>query len=296
MMLDRGENLDWFSSTEVVTEAVVSGLAFYLFLVHMFTAKKPFIEPGMFVDRNFAIGLLLIFIVGVILLGTLSLMTPYLQNLMDYPVLTAGLVLAPRGIGTMAAMMMVGRLITRIDARWLIALGISLLTLSLYEMAGYTPDVSQANLVIVGIIQGLGLGFVFVPLSTVTFATLAPQFRVQGTSLFSLMRNIGSSIGISLMIFLLSHNGQILHAELGAHITPFNDLLRQPGIASAWNLSTAAGRAALDAEINRQGAIIAYANDFRLMMYLVLVTLPLVALLRRSGAPSGGHAAAAALD
>jgi DHA2 family multidrug resistance protein len=296
MMLDRGENLDWFSSGEVVTEAVISGLAFYMFLVHMFTAKKPFIEPGMFVDRNFAIGLLLIFIVGVILLGSLALLTPYLQNLMDYPVLTAGLVLAPRGVGTMAAMMLVGRLITRVDARFMIALGICLLALSLYEMAGYTPDVSQVNLVVVGIIQGLGLGFVFVPLSTVTFATLAPHYRVQGTSLFSLMRNIGSSIGISLMIFFLSHNGQIMHAELGAHITPFNDLLRQPGIASAWNLATAAGRAALDAEINRQGSIIAYANDFRLMMYLVLVTLPLVALLRRSGAPSGGHAAAAALD
>ena len=291
MMLDRGEQLDWFGSREIVIETALAGLAFYLFLVHTFTSDRPFISPAMFRDRNFAVGLFFIFVVGIILLATLALLTPYLQNLMGYPVLTAGTVLAPRGIGTMVAMMIVGRLIARVDPRLLVLFGLVLTAAVLWEMTGFTPDVSKWTLVRTGIVQGLGLGFMFVPLSTITFATLAPAYRTQGTALFSLLRNLGSSIGISFVTFLLARNTQIMHADLAAHVTPFNQALREGAAARIWNLGTLAGRAALDGEITRQATIVAYANDFKLMMLVTLAAMPMIVLLRKARAPSDAHAA-----
>ena len=282
MMLDRGEQLDWFSSTEIVLEFVLAMLALYLFLVHTFTAEHPFIDPRMFRDRNFSLGLVFIFIVGIILLATLALLTPYLQNLMGYPVLTAGWVLAPRGIGTMLAMMAVGRLINMVDARLLVLSGLLLTAYVLWEMAGYTPDVSQQTLIVQGVLQGVGLGLMFVPLSTITFATLPAQYRTEGTALFSLLRNIGSSIGISLVIFLLTRNTQIVHSALVEHVTPFNPALRDPAISHIWDMATVAGRAALNAEVTRQATIVAYSNDFRFMMIIALASVPFIFLLRRA--------------
>jgi DHA2 family multidrug resistance protein len=291
MMLDRGEQLDWFSSTEIILEAGLAGLSTYLFVVHTFTAERPFIDPRMFRDRNFSVGLIFIFMVGIILLATLALLTPYLQNLMGYPVITAGLVLAPRGVGTMIAMMIVGRIINRVDPRALIFFGLVLTAFVLWQMTGFTPDVSQATLIQTGVLQGVGLGFIFVPLSTITFATIPPEFRTQGTAMFSLMRNIGSSIGISLVVFLLSRNIQIMHSQLAAHVTPFNEPLRNPAVAQMWNLATTAGRAALNGEITRQATIIAYANDFKLMMMVALAAVPFVFFLRRAARQGGTESA-----
>jgi DHA2 family multidrug resistance protein len=292
LMLDRGETKDWFSSTEIVAYAVISGLCFYLFLVHMFTAKRPFIEPALFKDRNFATGLLFIFIVGIILLATLSLLPPFLQNLMDYPVLTTGYLLAPRGVGTMCAMFLVGFLTGRLDIRLLILIGISLTALSLWQMAGFTADVSSGAIIESGLIQGLGLGFMFVPLSTIAFATLPVERRTEATAMFSLMRNIGSSIGISVVVSLLAQNTQINHATLAEHATPFNPIFQHPNIAHYWGLGSQAGLAALNAEITQQAATIAYVDDFRLMMYLMLLAIPMLLLLR---SPRRQRAAAAAL-
>jgi DHA2 family multidrug resistance protein len=289
MMLDRGEQLDWFSSGEIVAEAAISGLALYLFLVHTFTTDRPFIAPRLFRDRNYTTGLVFIFVVGIILLATLALMTPFLQNLMGYPVLTAGLVMAPRGVGTMLAMMVVGRLINRIDARLLIATGLLLTALSLWEMTGFTTDVSQATIVRTGFVQGLGLGFIFVPLTTVTFATLTPELRTQGTAIYSLMRNIGSSIGISVVIWFLGRNTSVMHASLVEHVTPYDFEVRQ--MSAMWDMATASGRAALDAEITRQATMIGYITDFHLMMLVALCALPLVLLLRRSSQSAPGGAA-----
>ena len=291
MMLDRGEQLDWFSSTEIVIEAVLAALAFYLFLVQTFTVKQPFIDPAIFKDRNLSVGLCFIFVVGIILLASLALITPYLQNLMGYPVITAGMVLAPRGIGTMFAMMLVGRIINKVDPRILLVVGLLITAEVLWEMTRFTPNVSEWTLIRTGVMQGLGLGFMFVPLSTITFATLPAHLRTQGTALYSLMRNIGSSIGISLVIFLLTRNTQIVHAELAGHVTPFNDALGQVGPSHFWNLATTVGKAALNAEVTKQAAVVAYANDFKLMMLVALVALPLVLLLKKAKGQGGGHAA-----
>ena len=296
MMLDRGEQLDWFSSTEIMVEATVSAVAFYLFFVHSFTAKNPFIPLRLFRDRNFATGIGFIFVVGIILLATLALLTPFLQVLMGYPVVTAGLVLAPRGVGTMLAMMAVGKLISRVDTRTLILGGLGLTALALWQMTHFTEDVSQAALIESGFIQGAGLGFIFVPLSTNTFGTLAPADRAQGTGLFSLMRNLGSSIGISVVASLLTSETQVNHADLAGTITPFNRLLQAPPFDRIWDPASLSGRALLDAEITRQATLIGYLDAFKLMLMVSILAMPLVLLLRKPQSAPDAHAAAAALD
>src|ERR1700734_1953712 len=225
LFLDRGERVDWFASPEIRFEAALCVLGFYLFTVHTMSARDPFINPALFRDRNFVIGIMLIFIVGVVLLATLAMLTPYLETLMNYPVLTAGLVLAPRGVGTMAAMAIAGQLLRYIDPRPLIAAGLGITGLALYLMTGFTPDVSQATLVRTGLIQGFGIGCVFVPLSTVAFGTLAPALRTQATGLYNLMRNIGASIGISMMSYLLVRNSATEQAALVEHITPYRQFV-----------------------------------------------------------------------
>jgi MFS transporter, DHA2 family, multidrug resistance protein len=292
MMLDRGESQDWFASTEIVVETVLAGLFLYMFLVHMFTAREPFLEPALFRDRNLAVGLFLIFMVGVILLATLALLPPFLQNLMGFPVLTTGYVLAPRGVGTMIAMIIVGRLIGKLDTRLLILLGIGLTALSLWEMSGFTTEVPISTIVWTGVTQGLGLGFIFVPLSTVTFSTLAAHYRNEGTAMYSLMRNIGSSIGISIVVTLLAQNTQINHAAIADVMTPFRTMLQSPWLPQAWNWHTMSGVAALNGEVTRQAATIAYLNDFTFMMWVTLLSAPLLLLLRKSRMPAVAKPAA----
>ena len=283
LMLDRGQSQDWFTSGEIITESVLSALFLYLFVVHMLTHRRPFLEPGLFKDRNFAIGLVFIFVVGIILLATLALLPPFLQNLMGYPVVTTGFVLAPRGVGTMIAMLLVGRLSDKVDPRLMILAGLGLTAVSLWEMSQFTLQVDTWSIVRTGVTQGLGLGFIFVPLSTITFATLRPQWRNEGTAMFSLMRNIGSSIGISVMVTLLARNTQANHALLSDQLTPFNNALQAAG--HAWAPDTLAGVLALNSEVTRQAAAIAYLSDFRMMMWVTLLAIPLLTLLRKPRHP-----------
>jgi DHA2 family multidrug resistance protein len=291
VFLDRGAQLDWFSSFEILIEAVVAVSAFYVFLVHTFTAKGSFVNPRLFLDRNFTVGMLFIFIVGITYLASLALMTPYLQTLMGYPVVTAGLVMGPRGLGTMVCMFVVGKLIGRIDTRVLLLIGLLLTAWAMYDMTGWTPNVSQWTIAVTGFIQGAGLGFLFVPLTTVTFATLAPEQRADATGLYNLSRNVGSSVGISVVSYLLIRNGQINHAIIGSHVTAVNPGFRNSVIAHAWSPWTASGRAALDQVIQNQASIISYIDDFKLMMILSLCAIPLVLLLRRAASEgSSDHA------
>ena len=281
VLLDRGEQLDWFGSGEIWLETIVAASAFYLFLVHIFTTREPFVKPALFRDRNFAAGTIFIFIVGATYLASLALLPPYLQSLMNYPIVTAGLVLGPRGIGTMGAMMIVGRLVGRVDTRLLLAVGLGLTAWSFYDMTGWTPDISQTMIIGNGVVQGAGLGFLFVPLSTVTLGTLPPQYRTEGAGLYNLSRNIGSSVGISVVTSLLTENTQANHAEIAQHVTAVNRGFDEPMIAQFWNPVTDAGRAALDAMITQQAQIIAYIDDFKLLMIATLVVIPLLVVFNR---------------
>jgi DHA2 family multidrug resistance protein len=301
LMLDRGQDQDWFSSGEIITEAVLAGLGIYLFLVHMATAQKPFIPPRIFKDVNYSASLVMMFAVGVVLLATSALLAPWLQNLGGYPVATAGLVLAPRGFGTMAAMMLSGRLSARVDPRLFMAFGVVLLLWSLYAATGWTPDVDARQLIFALIVQGAALGFIFIPLQVVAFATLPPTMRTDGASLLSLFRNVGSAIGVSVTSSMLAHNIQVNHSELGAYVNPFNRALQGGGAVSHMlDPQTSAGAHILDGMINNQAQIIAYMDDYKLMIWTTLPTLLLLLIMRRPAAapraaaaaqPEDGHAA-----
>lgn len=303
MMLDRGESLDWFASQEVLVEALLAAGCMYLFVVHIFTHDHPFLEPALFKDRNFSVGLAMIFIVGVILLATMALLPPFLQSLMGYPVIDVGLVLAPRGVGTMVAMVVVGKLSGKVDARWLIAAGLSLTSLSMWQMTHFNLMIQGWDIVRTGLVQGVGLGFIFVPLSTLAFSTLAPRYRNEGTALFSLLRNIGSSIGISIVITYLSQRVQINHAVFAQYITPDNLALRMAAEQGLLNLGSPLSLANLNGEVTRQAATLAYLQDFRLMMFVTLMAVPLLVFLQpprkqtaKQAAGASDAAATAALE
>ena len=287
VLLDRGEQLDWFGSGEIWIEAIIAGSAFYLFLVHTFTADAPFVRPALFRDRNFAAGTLFIAIIGLTYYASMALQPPYLQGLMNYPVVTAGLVMGPRGIGTMAAMMLVGRLVGRLDTRLLLGVGLGLTAWSFYAMTGWTPDVSQTEIVVIGVVQGAGLGFLFVPLSSATLATLPPDQRTEGAGIYNLSRNIGSSVGISVVTSLLTQNTQANHADIAQHVTAVNRQFENPAIAHMLNPVTAAGRAALDAIVAQQAQIIAYIDDYKLLMIATLAAVLLLVVFKKPSAGGG---------
>ncbi|MBJ7407600.1 MAG: DHA2 family efflux MFS transporter permease subunit [Bradyrhizobium sp.] len=288
VFLDRGAQLDWFSSLEILIEATVAVSAFYVFLVHTFTAAagNSFVDPRLFLDRNFAVGMLFIFIVGITYLASLALLTPFLQTLMGYPVVTAGIVMGPRGMGTMVCMFLVGRLIGRVDTRWLLMIGLLLTAWAMYDMTGWNQNVSEATIALTGFIQGAGLGFLFVPLTTVTFSTLPEKKRGDATGLYNLSRNVGSSVGISIVCYLLIRNGQINHATISAHVTATNRAFDNSAVLHALSPWSPTGRAALDQLVQMQASIISYIDDFKLMMVLSLAAIPLVLLLRRGGSSS----------
>jgi DHA2 family multidrug resistance protein len=262
-------------------EAVVCVVAFSYFIIHTWSAPEgqSFLSRTLLRDRNFVTGTLFIFVVGMILYATMALLPTLLQSLLDYPVVFTGEVMAPRGVGTMLAMMLVGRMVHRFDPRLIMAGGFLLTALSLYQMAGITPDMGSSTIVVSGFIQGAGLGFTFVPLSMVTFATLAPQLRNEGTPIYSLMRNIGSSVGISLVQMLLTEDTARAHAVLGEHVALGNPLLQT--LPAALSPFTEQGRALLNLEVTRQAALVAYIDDFKLMMWLSLAVLPLLLFIRR---------------
>jgi DHA2 family multidrug resistance protein len=217
----------------------------------------------------------------------MALQPPYLQGLMNYPVVTAGLVMGPRGIGTMAAMMLVGRLVGRLDTRLLLAIGLGLTAWSFYAMTGWTPDVSQTEIIVIGVVQGAGLGFLFVPLSSATLATLPPDQRTEGAGIYNLSRNIGSSVGISVVTSLLTQNTQANHADIAQHVTAVNRQFENPAIAHMLNPVTAAGRAALDAIVAQQAQIIAYIDDYKLLMIATLAAVLLLVVFKKPSAGGG---------
>jgi MFS transporter, DHA2 family, multidrug resistance protein len=293
MMLDRGEQLDWFASWEVRIELGLAIAGAWMFGVHMLSGRNPIFDPAMFKDRNFVIGLLFMTVTGVMLLAGLALLPPLLQGLFGYSVLQAGFLTTPRGIGTLFSMIVVGRLIGKVDPRLLILFGMSMMALSLWQMSGFALNMDQRPIIVSGIVQGLGLGFIFVPLNTIAFGTLDPRYRTTAASLLNLGRNIGGAVGISVVTVLLARNLQISHADLAAHITPYALPPVNPAIVNGAPPITDAALAFLDAEINRQALMIAYIDDFHLMMIVSLCAIPLLLLLRKARRPDGGAPAMA---
>jgi DHA2 family multidrug resistance protein len=279
LMLDRGQTEDWFNAREIVTECVLAGLGLYLFVVHMFTAKKPFIPPALFKDRYFTTATLLMFTTNTVMMASSALIAPYLQNLSGHSVSETGLLMAPRGLGTMAAMLFIARMGGRVDQRKIMALGLSVLGISMFDMSHWTPDISGTRTMITMIIQGFSMGCIWNPVTVISFTTLPPQLRGDATAMQSLCRNIGAAIGISVTAFTLARNIQASHEGLAANLTPFNRMLH--GSLRLVDPLTQHGAALLDQMVNRQALIIAYNNDFLMMSMVSIPALLMLVLLRR---------------
>lgn len=282
MLLDRGQELDWLSSREIVVEAVLAGLGIYLFLIHMLTAERRFLNPAVFRDRNFIASALMSLFISMVMLATSALLAPYLTDLAQYPVYTAGIALAPRGLGTMGAMFVASKLADYVDQRKIMAGGLVVLGLSLNAMGHWTPDVTQEQMMLTLVVQGVALGLIFNPMTVVAFVTLPASLRGDATALQALFRNIGQAVGISVTTLVLTRSAQIAHADIAAGITPFDRLLQGTGaVARLWNPTTPTGAAALNAEITRQAQIIAYNNVFHMMAFIVVPALLLLLLMRQ---------------
>ncbi|AIL65734.1 Multidrug export protein EmrB [Rickettsiales bacterium Ac37b] len=280
LALDRGEQVDWLGSKEIIAYIVITIISLWFFIWHTIYAINPFIKINMFKDLNFLIGLIVIFFLGVLLNASTMLLPPFLQNLMQYPVIDAGILMVPRGIGTMLAISIVSKIINRVKTKFLILFGLILLSFSLKEMTYFNLSVPEHLIVLSGFIQGFGFGFIFVPLSTITFSTLLPKQRTEAAGFYSLMRNIGGSIGISIANVVLSHSVQINHAYLAEYITPYNSKIALYYTTNFANNILLAPFNIINQEITKQAYLIAYLNDFKFMFIMSLIMMPLVLLIR----------------
>ncbi len=285
--LDRGEQKDWFSSWEIRIEAGLAIAAGWMFLVHMVTAKQPLFDRSMFKDRNFATGMVFMAVTGVLLLAGLALLPPLLQNLYGYSVLQSGFLTAPRGVGTLFSMLIAGRLTGKMDARILVGLGVVFMGLSLHMMTGFAIDQPSRPVIMSGLVQGLGLGLIFVPLQSLAFETLAVKARTTAAALLNLSRNIGGSIGISVVSTELVRLTQVSHADMAAHVTQRNIPSLNPALLENLGRYGNVALAYINGEITRQALFIAYLDDFKMMMIITFAILPLLFFMKRGNKVGG---------
>lgn len=281
LFLDRGQQEDWLSSWEIRIELGFAIAASWMFIVHMITAKHPLFDRAMFKDRNFATGLLFMAVTGILLLAGLALLPPLLQNLYGYSVLQSGFLTAPRGVGTLISMLVAGRLTGKMDARILVGIGVALMGVSLWMMTGFALDQPSKPVIMSGVVQGLGLGLIFVPLQSLAFETLAPKMRTTAAALLNLSRNIGGSVGISVVSAQLVRMAQVAHADIASKITEQTLPTTDPTLLQNIAPQGATAIAMINAEATRQALFIAYLDDFKLMMLVTFAVLPLLLLMKR---------------
>ena len=294
MVLDRGPSQDWFQSKEIWTEAILAAVGLWVFVIHTLTTDHPFFDRALLRDRNFVTASVFGFFVGILLFSTMALLPPMMQTLMGYPVLTSGLISMPRGVGSFVAMFLVGRLIGKVDTRLILFVGLTISCAALWQMLNFDLSMTVWPFVISGVIQGLGVGLLFVPLSTLAFATVPPHLRPEGSGIYTLTRNLGSSVGISIMNALVVANTQTLHAALAGKVVATDAVVRA-SLPRMLDPSTTAGITALNGEITRQGSMVAYIDDFRLMLIITIACMPMLLLMRKPRR-AGGEPLHAALD
>ena len=280
LLLDRGQLLDWFASTEIWIEATIAAGAFYLFVVHSLTTDRPFVDLSMFRDRNYVIGNLLGFFLGGLMYGVIALTAPMLAELMNYPIELVGLVTAPRGIGTLIAMPIAGRLSGKVDARLMLFIGLAFCGWSMAMLSGSSLAMDSELVIVSGVIQGFGAGLMFVPITIIVFATLAPRLRNEGAAFNSLIRNLGASVWVSTLQILTIRNEATVHARLAEGLRPDSAVmaLHLPD----FDFVVTESIAMLDREISRQALMVAYVDSFWLIFVACLVVMPLEALLNKS--------------
>lgn len=286
MFLDRGQTLDWFDSGEIWLWTFLAVSAAWMAVVHLSTARQPLFDRALFMDRNFTIAMSFMLAIGLVMFATMALLPPMLQSLFGYDVIDTGLVLMPRGIGVLISMQFAGMAVRRgFDARPVVATGFAICAVSLWQMSQWSLDVDRFHIVYSGLVQGLGMGLVFIPLNVSAFATLAPRMRTDGSSLLNLFRSLGASAGISLTTVMLTRNLQTSHSDLASHVTSAStDLVDVSTVDRFQNLGDTV-LSVIDAEVNRQAAMVAYIDDFRMMMWITIAAIPLAFLMRRTKGP-----------
>lgn len=280
LLLDRGQHEDWFESWEIRIEAIIAVSALWVFFVHQATTKKPMFDRELVTDRNFITSLAFMIMIGVMMFGIFALMPPMLQSLFGYTVFDTGLLLAPRGVGILIAMQIAARFTGKVDARLTVGFGLIVTIYSLWQMTGWGLMMDWHSVALTGLIQGLGMGFVFIPMNQLAFATLSMRHRTDGSSLLYLVRSIGGSLGISVMTTMLARNMQTSHEDLSAHITSSSMAAMDPSTVDRFQTLGEAAMMTLNGEVTRQAAMIAYLDNFQFMMILLIAFLPMVLLLR----------------
>lgn len=289
LALDRGTQLDWLDSPEILLEIAVGVGMLWMFAVHTATARDPLVPRAIFRDRNFVIANLFFMVAMGVAISTSVLIPPMLQTLFHHDTTGAGLMIMPRGIAMMFSMFVVGRIAHRIDARMLVAFGLAVIGISQWMMTGFSLEMDARPVIITGLIQGLGFGFVVVPMNLLAFATLPPETRTTGAALWSLSRNLGSSILIAMFSALAARNLQVSHADLSGELSIIRHPFLQGGIVEQLGLPNEGVLAAMDMEVNRQALMISYLDSFWLMAVMIVGLIPLTFFLRVQKSPAGRH-------
>lgn len=279
LIFDRGQKLDWFESTEIVLWACVGALAFWVFIAHCLTAQQPFLNPRLLLDRNFSIGIAIAFVMGMLSFTSLVLFPTLLHDLRGYPDNAVGTLIAARGLGNWAAFLVIVKF-TRIAPRLAIATGLVLQAGAGYWMAQFDINMTDFDVFWANLLQGFGQSITFTPMTVMAFSTLPPHQVTEGSAVFTLMRNFGSSLFISISVMMLIRSTTANYARLTEFITPYNKVLAFPGLPSSWGMDSTPGLLRLSNEIQRQASMIGYVNAFYLMTFIAAAAVPLAFLLR----------------
>jgi DHA2 family multidrug resistance protein len=279
-ILDRGERLDWFSSPTIILLALTGGGALWVFIVNSFTSKVPFVDPAIFRDKNYVSGIVLRMLFGMLLFGSLVLIPPFLQKQAGYPIVDSGIIMASRGAGAMVSAMMVGRLIKLVDPRKVIVFGMLLSAITMWQFSNYTNDVVLNEVLVNNFLQGVALSCFIIPVNTIAFSTMAAEQRDIGTAFYSLLNNMGRALGIALFASYLARQTQSNHSKLSELISPFADGWQHGVIPESWDLESAAGLQAINRMVSQQSELIAYIDDFRLLAVILVVSIPIVMMMR----------------
>ena len=279
LIMDRGQRLDWLESTEIILEAIIGSIALWIFVAHCLTARGPIVDPRLLQDRNFTVGLFLVFVMGMLSYTPIVLFPGLLNELKGYPEGLIGVLLAGRGIGNLLSFLVVVQATNR-NPRMALAIGMAIQAASGWWMAQLDLNMTTSDVFWTNVVQGFGFGFAFTPMSVLAFATLPTQRVTEGMSLFHLLRNFGSSLFISASIVLLIRSTAENYANMTEKISPYNRMLELPGVAGQWNTQSIDGLAALSGEIQRQASMIGYINAFYLFTIASAIAIPLAWLMR----------------
>jgi DHA2 family multidrug resistance protein len=281
LLLDRGTEKDWFESPEIVIEAIIAGLGFYLFLVQLFTSDNTLFNKKTFRDRNFVEGLFLNFFLGNLTFAFFALLPTYLENLSGDSVLQTGFLLAPRGIATMLTMLFVARIVMKADPRAMMLAGALITQTALWIITAWTPDISPREFVLTTFFQGTASALIITPMNLYTFATLEARYRTDAASISTLVRNFGQAVGVSVTTAVLTASNQTAYSQLAAHVSPFNRGLYLNAPSMFLNPALPPTAAHLANVIARQASIIAYTDTFLFMFYTGIPIVAIILLMRK---------------